>query len=290
VLEAADQRYSHEGEEDKIGTKFRIIIPHCEKLLQPPDQSLALPELKKMPPDAIASTPAQIERSPALSVSALQIGERDQDSLFEHVAWVYAFCREHLFRDDTERIITALWPRRRPGPGTQLIELGCGPGFYSCRLAERFPDMSVTGVDRSESQLQWARERAHALGLSNCCFRRINALQLSCADAEFDIVLASRLFTILPEQNRVIAEMFRVLKPGGRCFIAEPRYAFRASIPLFAMWLLAGLNRSRNGYREPYKATVFSAHAFENLFPTQPWENIRIWREERYQYALCEKG
>jgi arsenite methyltransferase len=243
-----------------------------------------------MPPDAIASTAAKIENSPAGGFPGLQIGRSDHDSLFEHVAWVYVFCREHLFRDDTERIITALWPEGRPSAGTQLVELGCGPGFYSCRLAERFSDMSVIGVDRSESQLRWARERAAALGLSNCRFRRINALDLSYADAEFDIVLASRLFTILPEQNRVVAEMYRVLKPGGRCFIAEPRYAFRASIPLFAMWLLAGLNRSRNGYREPHKATVFSAHAFENLFPAQPWKNITVWQEGRYQYALCEKG
>lgn len=235
-----------------------------------------------MPPDAIASTAAKIER--------LQCGQRDHDSLFEHVAWVYVLCREHLFRDDTERIIAALWAKAPPNPGTRLIELGCGPGFYSCRLAERFPDISVTGVDRSESQLRRARERAGALRLSNCHFRRINALELSYLDAEFNIVLASRLFTILPEQNRAVAEMYRVLKPGGRCFIAEPRHAFRASIPLFAMWLLSGLNRSRNGYREPHKARVFSAHAFENLFPVQPWKRINVWQEGRYQYALCEKG
>jgi arsenite methyltransferase len=241
-----------------------------------------------MPPDAIASTAAEIKNSQSVNIPALKIGRRDGDSLFEHVAWVYVFCREHLFRDDTERIITALWPGDRPSAGTQLLELGCGPGFYSCRLAERFREMSVTGVDRSESQLQWARERACALTLSNCRFKRINALKLSYADAEFDIVLASRLFTILPEQDRAVAEMYRILKPGGRCFIAEPRHAFRASIPLFAMWLLAGLNR--NGYREPYKATVFSAEAFENLFPTRPWKNIRVWQEGRYQYALCEKG
>ena len=243
-----------------------------------------------MPPDAMASAAAKIETTTAGNIPGLQNGQGDHDSLFEHVAWVYVFCREQLFRDDTERIIAALWPGRRPRAGTQLIELGCGPGFYSCRLAERFSDMSVTGVDRSESQLRWARERAGALGLSNCRFRRINALKLSYADAEFDIVLASRLFTILPEQNRAVAEMYRVLKPGGRCFIAEPRHAFRASVPLFAMWLLAGLNRSRNGYREPYKATVFSAHAFENLFPAQPWRKITVWQEGRYQYALCEKG
>jgi arsenite methyltransferase len=213
-----------------------------------------------------------------------------RDSLFEHAAWVYAFCREHLFRDDTERIITALWPNGRPAPGTTLIELGCGPGFYSCHLAQRFCEISITGVDRSGKQLHWASERANSLRLSNCCFKRINALKLSCSDAAFDVVLASRLFTILPEPAGVIAEMYRVLKPGGRCFVAEPRYAFWASIPLFAMWLIAGFIPSRNGYREPRKATVFSANAFAALFPAQPWKKINIWQDGRYQYALCEKG
>jgi arsenite methyltransferase len=147
------------------------------------------------------------------------------DSLFEHAAWVYAFCRERLFRDDTKRIIRALWPDGHPAPGTALIELGCGPGFYSCRLGERFPEMSITGVDRSAKQVLWASDRADARQLTNCSFQRINALKLSCPDATFDVVLASRLFTILPDQAGVIAEMYRVLKPGGRCFVAEPRYA-----------------------------------------------------------------
>ena len=212
------------------------------------------------------------------------------DSLFEHATWAYAFCREHLFRDDTRRIITALWPDEHPAPGTTLIELGCGPGFYSCRLGERFREMSITGVDRSAKQLQWASERAEALQLTNCCFKRINALKLSCSDDAFDVVLASRLLTILPEQAGVIAEMYRVLKPGGRCFVAEPRYALWASIPLLAMWLLVGLIPSGNGYREPYKATVFSSKGFANLFATQPWKKFRTWQDGRYQYALCEKG
>jgi arsenite methyltransferase len=81
---------------------------------------------------------------------------RDQsESLFEHVAWLYAFFREHLFRDDTDRMITALWPSGQPTSGTELIEFGCGPGFYSRRLAQPFPQISVTGVDRSENQLRF---------------------------------------------------------------------------------------------------------------------------------------
>jgi ubiquinone/menaquinone biosynthesis C-methylase UbiE len=156
-------------------------------------------------------------------------------------------------------------------------------------LGERFRKLLITGVDRSAKQIQWASARADALQLTNCCFKRINALRLSCPDAAFDVVLASRLFTILPEQAGVIAEMYRVLKPGGRCLVAEPRYALWASIPLFAMWLLVGLAPSRNGYREPHKATVFSADAFANLFPAQPWKKIKTWQDGRYQYALCEK-
>src|SRR5437660_6915169 len=95
---------------------------------------------------------------------------RTADSLFERVAWVYAFCRERLFRDDTDRIISALWPKQTPKLGARVIELGCGPGFYSRKLAQRYPDIDVTGVDRSERQLSRARQRDEASSVPNCSF------------------------------------------------------------------------------------------------------------------------
>jgi ubiquinone/menaquinone biosynthesis C-methylase UbiE len=212
------------------------------------------------------------------------------DSLFEHFAWLYIFCREKLFRDDTQRMIHALWPNGSPAAGEKVIELGCGPGFYSCGLAERFREISVIGVDRSPSQLQWAREKRTTLGLTNCRFRSDNVLELSFPDASFDVLIASRLFTVLPNRRRAVAAMYRVLRPGGRCFIAEPRYASWASIPLFTMWLLAGLTHFKNGYREPSRAKVLSAREMNRLFASQPWRKMRTWADGRYQYALCEKG
>jgi ubiquinone/menaquinone biosynthesis C-methylase UbiE len=212
------------------------------------------------------------------------------DSLFERVAWLYAFCRERLFRDDTDRIISALWQTQRPASGTQVIELGCGPGFYSRKLARRFPEIAVTGVDRSESQVRSARERAAAESINNCTFERVNALALPCTEGTFDILIASRILTVLPDHERAVAEMFRVLKRGGRCFIAERRHAFWASIPLMAMWLLASVIHSENGYREPKKATVLKPDTFSKLFRQLPWKSVRIWQDGRYQYALCEKG
>ena len=253
--------------------------------------------LKTLPSSSI-SLSAPTNFRPARSVTSEPIvpaiGEEtndgSDDSLFEHFAWLYIFCREKLFRDDTKRMIRALWSKGTPTPGEKIIELGCGPGFYSCGLAEKFREISVLGVDRSASQLNWAREKRNALGLNNCRFQSDNVLELSHPNDTFDVLIASRLFTVLPNRRRAVAEMFRVLRPGGRCFIAEPRYAFWASIPLFTMWLLAGLTHFKNGYREPSRAKVLSAGEMNRLFASQPWRKMETWREGRYQYALCEKG
>jgi len=214
----------------------------------------------------------------------------ESDSLFEHFGRLYIFCREHLFRDDTRRIVRALWPTGKPHRGANLIELGCGPGFYSCALAKRFRRLTVLGVDSSARQLAWAQEKAESLGLENCHFQSDNVLDLPHPEGSFDSLVASRLFTVLPDRTRAVAEMYRVLRPGGKCFVAEPRYAFWASLPLLMMWLLAGLTRFRKGYREPISAKVLSEQEFDQLFRTQPWRAMRTWSDGRYQYALCKKG
>jgi arsenite methyltransferase len=247
-------------------------------------ESAALPDPGVVPlPQATAATATA-------TVSTGDTGDASSDSLFEHCAWLYIFCREKLFRDDTERMIRSVWPDKEPRSGEKLLELGCGPGFYSCKLAARFPEIAVLGVDRSPSQLSWARQKRDTLALSNCRFQSDNVLELSHADESFDVLMASRLFTVLPNRRCAVAEMYRVLRPGGRCFVAEPRWASWASIPLFTMWLLARLTHYHNGYREPSRARVLSTREMNRLFATQPWRKVETWREGRYQYALCEKG
>lgn len=235
------------------------------------------------------------QAGPAEAISAIppspleEESDTSSDSLFEHFAWLYIFCREKLFRDDTARMIKALWPGGKPAAGEKIVELGCGPGFYSRAIASRFPEVNVLGIDRSPKQLAWAREKRNGCGLQNCRFKSDNVLELSLEDDSVNTIIASRLFTVLPNRRRAVAEMHRVLKPGGRCFIAEPRWAFWASIPLLTMWLLAGLTHYRNGYREPTRARVLSLREMNRLFTSQPWRKVETWREGRYQYALCEK-
>ena len=212
------------------------------------------------------------------------------DNLFERAAWIYIFCREKVFRDDTGRVIRAFWPAGEPPASSKVMELGCGPGFYARTLAWRFRQISVLGVDSSKELVKYAREKAMEKALSNCAFEWGNVLNLSQPDNSFSQLVASRLFTILPERERAVAEIFRVLNLGGKCFVAEPRFAFSASIPLLTMRVLARVNGCSREYREPIKATVLPYRRFCALFATQPWSRMKTWRVGRYQYALCEKG
>ena len=218
------------------------------------------------------------------------------ESLFERFPWLYTICREHLFRDDTERIVHAFWGAGSPSRGAHVLELGCGPGFYACRLAARFAHLRITGVDRSARQLQRARGQAAARRLANCRFMLGDGRALACPAATFDAAISARLFTILRERERAstLAELHRVLRPGGRLFIAEPRSARRAGAPLRAMWLLARLTDPRSAgrhgrYREPSRVAVFTGDEFEELLASQPWARVRYWRDTRYHYALCDK-
>jgi ubiquinone/menaquinone biosynthesis C-methylase UbiE len=213
------------------------------------------------------------------------------ESLFERCSWFYALCREYLFRDHTPEISHSLFPAAGPDPGTHVLEVGCGPGFYSCRLADEFPQLQTTGIDLSENLLLRAKRRASRRRLANCAFHRGDAHALPDNLAHVDAVVMSRLFLIVADRAAVLSEVFRVLKPGGRCFIAEPTSGFRTRIPLSCMWVLSKFPYTpAGGYREPHQADVMSRPDFASLIHSQPWSSVQIQYDGWYQYAVCEKS
>lgn len=213
------------------------------------------------------------------------------DSLFERCSWFYALCREYLFRDHTAEILRALFPHNRPDPGTLLLELGCGPGFYACSLAQALPTLHVTGLDLSHKLIYRAQSRARGLHLSNCRFEHADVHTLPYRSDSVDRIVVSRLFLIVQDKEGIIREIFRVLKPEGRCFIAEPTSGFRTRFPLAMMWLLSRVTTSPAGkYREPQQAEVMSQTDFEALVHSEPWESSELHHDGWYQYAICEKA
>jgi phosphatidylethanolamine/phosphatidyl-N-methylethanolamine N-methyltransferase len=97
--------------------------------------------------------------------------------------------------------------------GGQVLEVGVGTGLALPLYA---PGLEVTGIDFSEDMLAKAREKVTERGLTHVAgLRQMDARQLDFPDASFDGVAAMHILSVVPEPERVMAEIARVLKPGG---------------------------------------------------------------------------
>jgi ubiquinone/menaquinone biosynthesis C-methylase UbiE len=216
---------------------------------------------------------------------------QSSESLFERCHWLYALCRENFFRDHTREITSALFPSGDPADGTKILELGCGPGLYACRFAKDFPQVTATGIDLSKRLIRRAQTRAANLQLQNCKFFEGDAQALREPSHSADAVIVSRLFLIVPDKEAVLTEIFRVLRPGGRCFIAEPTSGFASRLPLDAMWLFARMTGTPwKKFHEPQNVEVMRPHDFVALVQGPPWASVDVLQDGWYQYAVCQKG
>jgi len=96
--------------------------------------------------------------------------------------------------------------------GLRGLDIGCGEGHNTRLVARRGARM--TAIDISETFIRYARETEHAepLGID---YRLASAVQLPFPDASFDFAMATMSFMDIPEHEKVVAEAYRVLKPGG---------------------------------------------------------------------------
>jgi ubiquinone/menaquinone biosynthesis C-methylase UbiE len=122
----------------------------------------------------------------------------------------------------------AIWPQEEPimrghGSPADILDVGCGTGEITSRVAKLFPQARVTGVDLLEPHLALARERYADLA-DRVTFRQADAFELPFADRSFDLAVCRHMMQAIPAPERVMAEMVRVTRPGGHLHLIVEDY------------------------------------------------------------------
>ena len=102
----------------------------------------------------------------------------------------------------------------------RILDVGCGTGVFASRLRAALPHAEVYGVDLVSEMLnkgrsRWRLHRGHVLAVQG------DSERLPFASGQFDIVTCANSFHHYPRQDRAIAEMSRVLRPGGRLMVID---------------------------------------------------------------------
>jgi ubiquinone/menaquinone biosynthesis C-methylase UbiE len=107
-------------------------------------------------------------------------------------------------------------------PGETVLDIGSGGGFDSIIAANMVgPTGRVIGVDMTDAMLGKSRNTAKNLGLTQLEFKKRFAEELPVPDSSVDVVISNGVLNLTPDKYASFIEVFRVLKPGGRLYLAD---------------------------------------------------------------------
>src|SRR5437667_417911 len=150
-------------------------------------------------------------------------------ALYDLQVWLVTLGRERVFREKVLRLA-------RLEPGESVLDVGCGTGTLAIAAKRHVgPTGTVHGIDASPEMIARADKKARKAGVE-VVFKNGVAQALPFPDAQFDAVLTTVMLHHLPRKARqhCVAEMRRVLKPGGRVLAVDFGLAPRDKKGVFA--------------------------------------------------------
>ncbi len=106
--------------------------------------------------------------------------------------------------------------------GESILDVGCGAGVDTIVAAIMVgPSGKVVGIDMSSDMVERARQNLSRTNLKNVSFLESSGEDLTLPDEDFDVVISSGVFNLIPDKLKALKEVFRVMKPGGRLMMAD---------------------------------------------------------------------
>ena len=171
-------------------------------------------------------------------------------------------------------------------PGEVVLDLGSGGGIDVLLSARRVgPTGKAYGLDMTDEMLALARANAAKAGATNVEFLKGEIEHVPLPDESVDVIISNCVINLSPDKDRVLAEAFRVLRPGGRFAVSdvvvrgEVPADLRRSVELWIGCVAGALEESQ--YREKLART-----GFDNI----EIEPTRVYRVEDARQALTDAG
>lgn len=135
--------------------------------------------------------------------------------------------------------------------GMRVLDCGCGPGSITVGLAKAIAPGEAVGIDVEPAQLDMARTHATEQAVTNVRFGIDDICDLSFPDGAFDAVFGHTILMQFADPIRALAEVRRVLKPGGVVGFREPIFSSNLAEPRDSaqdeLWKLFGRVLAHNG-------------------------------------------
>jgi demethylmenaquinone methyltransferase / 2-methoxy-6-polyprenyl-1,4-benzoquinol methylase len=217
---------------------------------------------------------------------------RQVRGMFDRIAGVYDLMNTAMTAGLHHRWRERAAVRAELAPGQSALDVCCGTGDLAFALAARVgAEGEVLGCDFSEPMLDLARGKAVARGLGQVRFEWADALELPYQEGRFDAVTVGFGARNLADLDRGLAEMTRVLKPGGRLVILEITQPRRPPLSLFySLWFdrLVPLLGTLAGDRAAYSYLPQSVRGFPS--PAGLAERMDAAGLERIRYTVLAGG
>jgi ubiquinone/menaquinone biosynthesis C-methylase UbiE len=152
-------------------------------------------------------------------------------------------------------------------PGSRFLDLGCGPGFVTRDLARM--GYCGVGLDASPAMIEHSTQEANSMGIADSWSYKLGDVEaVPFPDRSFDAAVCSGVIDYLPGDDKFLAEVARVLKPGGQfllCVTNKYGYTVSLSTPIYWIERVPGVKQLASRVRSIFVGGKGGAMGFNFL-------------------------